>query len=142
MYRLNKLIKVKNAFLWCSLILLAVLVAVPRLGGEQNLWMNGLYEAVVIIFVFPLIVYMGASGEVKGRFSLRLCKFLGDISYPVYLVNYPVVYIYLGWIADTRHTILEVWPVSLLVFVATVAVSYLLMKFLDEPPVRQWLRNR
>ncbi|MDD4192801.1 MAG: acyltransferase [Mangrovibacterium sp.] len=141
LYRLKKLTTVKNAFLWCSLILLAALIAVPRLGGEQNLWMNGLYEAGIIIFVFPLIVYMGASGEVKGRFSSRLCKFLGDISYPVYLVNYPIIYIYLGWIADTKYTIAEAWPLALLVFVATVAVSYVLMKFVDEP-VRQWLRKR
>jgi peptidoglycan/LPS O-acetylase OafA/YrhL len=141
LYRLKKLTKVKHAFFWCSIVLLAVLVAVPRLGGEENLWMNGLYEALVIIFVFPAIVYMGASGEVKGRFPSRLCKFLGDISYPAYLVNYPIIYIYLGWIADTKYTIFQAWPAALLVFAATIVVSYLLVKFVDEP-VRQWLRKR
>jgi len=52
---------IKNAFLWCSVLVAAVLL-MPRIGGEEHLWMNGLYEAFCIIIVFPLVVYIGASG--------------------------------------------------------------------------------
>jgi peptidoglycan/LPS O-acetylase OafA/YrhL len=121
-------------------MLLATLF-VPRLGGEQSVWINGIYESAVIILVFPLIVYTGASGEVKSRFASRLCKFLGDISYPVYLVNYPIIYIYLGWVADTKYPFAEVWPVGLLVFAVTILVSWLLMKYADEP-IRRWLKEK
>jgi peptidoglycan/LPS O-acetylase OafA/YrhL len=141
LYRLKKPAKrFKNAFLPSSLLLLATLV-VPRIGGEQSVWINGIYESAVIILIFPLIVYTGASGELKSRFASRLCKFLGDISYPVYLVNYPIIYIYLGWVADTKYPFVEIWPVGLLVFVVTMLVSWLLMKYVDEP-IRRWLREK
>ena len=68
--RSAKLIHIKNAFLWCSLLIIAVL-SIPRIGGSTHLWMNGLYEALIIIFIFPLIVYMGASGNVKGKYAQR-----------------------------------------------------------------------
>lgn len=58
--------------------------------------MNGLYEAFCIICIFPVIVSMGAGGRITGKRSAAVCKFLGDISYPVYITHYPLVYIYIG----------------------------------------------
>jgi peptidoglycan/LPS O-acetylase OafA/YrhL len=82
-----------NAFLWCSL-LLAIVLYMPRIGGATHVWLNGIYEAVCIILVFPLIVYLGSSGVLHTQLESRLCKFLGDMSYPLYLVHYPLVYFY------------------------------------------------
>ncbi|MDR1724146.1 MAG: acyltransferase [Tannerella sp.] len=141
LYRVKKKsVKIRNAFLWCSLLLLAVLLACPRLGGQERLWMNGLYEAFAIIVLFPLIVFMGSSGEVRGRFAGKLCRLLGDISYPVYIVNYPIVYLYLGWISDTELPLSQSWPVAVAAFVAILILSYLLTRFYDIP-VRKWLRK-
>jgi peptidoglycan/LPS O-acetylase OafA/YrhL len=140
LYRIGKLIHIKRAFLWCSLLLI-VFLTLPRIGNAEHAWMNGVYEAGVIILIFPLIVFMGASGEVKGKYTSKICKFLGDISYPVYLVNYPFVYVYTGWISDTHHTISEAKWVALLVFAATIVVSYIFIKLLDEP-VRKWLKKK
>jgi peptidoglycan/LPS O-acetylase OafA/YrhL len=158
LYRLHKTGKVKNAFFWCSVIL-AVIFVMPRieriylwinnlpittvqdeLWRTQHQWMNGLYEAMAILVIFPLVVYMGASGKVTGRFSSKLCKLLGDLSYPIYLVNYPLVYIYLGWISDTHYSIGQVWYMALLTFVSTIIISYLLMRYCDIP-LRNWLRK-
>jgi peptidoglycan/LPS O-acetylase OafA/YrhL len=137
LYRAVKIVKIKHAFFWSSLLLLAVLLA-PRIGGRENLWMNGLYESFVILIVFPLIVFMGASGVVKGKFASGLCKFLGDISYPLYLINYPIIYIFIGWVSDTKHTVAESVWVILLVFFTTMTLSYLVTKFYDIP-LRKWL---
>jgi peptidoglycan/LPS O-acetylase OafA/YrhL len=140
LYRLRKPAgQLKNAFLISSLILLAALF-VPRLGGTESVWINGAYEAAAIILIFPLIVYIGANGTVKGRMASRLCKFLGDMSYPVYLVNYPIIYIYLGWSSDPAHPFEKAWPVGLLVFATVMLVSWLMMKFADEP-IRRFLRK-
>ncbi|HSR39013.1 MAG TPA: acyltransferase, partial [Phnomibacter sp.] len=80
--------QLNHAFLWCSLLLI-VFFSIPRLGGHEHLWMNGLYDALVIILVFPVVVYMGASGRVMGDgWVSKLCKFLGDISYPIYITHY------------------------------------------------------
>jgi peptidoglycan/LPS O-acetylase OafA/YrhL len=140
LYRVSKLIHVKRAFLWCSLLLTAVLL-VPRIGDAAHVWMNGLYEALIIIAVFPLIVFMGAGGEVKGKYASKLCKFLGDISYPVYLVNYPIIYIYTAWVSDNQPSIADSWLQASLVFVSTIVLSYVILKLYDEP-VRKWLKKK
>ena len=132
MYRIGKMIHIRQAFLWSSLALIVALTA-PRIGGEDTLWMNGLYEAFIVIIFFPLIVLTGAGGEVKNKFSLKACKFLGDISYPLYLVNYPLCYIHIGWLSDTKYTFAEAWWVSAGVFIASIVLAYLALKLFDEP---------
>ena len=92
-----KLYYTKHAFLTASL-LLVVLFSIPRLGGSENLWMNGLYECFCLIIMFPLIVWLGAGGKVNGKKASKICKFLGDISYPIYITHFPIVYVYMATI--------------------------------------------
>jgi peptidoglycan/LPS O-acetylase OafA/YrhL len=139
LYRLGKVIRIPRAFLWSSLLLVAVLVA-PRIGGRESLELNGIYEAAVIIIVFPLIVAIGAGGTIKKKFTSRLCKLLGDLSYPVYLVNYPICYIHTAWVTETKCTLAEAGWVPYAVFVVILLISYAAMKFYDIP-VRKWLRK-
>jgi len=140
LFRISKLTQVKNAFLWCSLLVITVL-AIPRIGGSAHLWMNGLYESLVIIFIFPLIVFLGASGEVTGKYEIRICKFFGDISYPIYITHYALIYIYTGWVFDKKIPMREAYPVALLVFVSSIVVAYACLKLYDEP-VRRWLNKK
>ncbi|MFK2675729.1 acyltransferase family protein [Bacteroides fragilis] len=139
--RLGWLIRTrKNAFWWCSLMIIVVL-SVPRIGGEDGYWMNGLYEAFCIICIFPVIVSMGAGGRITGRRSAAVCKFLGDISYPVYITHYPLVYIYTAWAFNRQATLAEGLPYMLLTFVGAFALAYACLKFYDLP-VRKWLTER
>jgi peptidoglycan/LPS O-acetylase OafA/YrhL len=138
--RAAKLTYIKNAFLWCSLLIIVVL-SIPRIGGSTHLWMNGLYEALIIIFIFPLIVYMGASGHVKGKYANRLCKFLGDISYPIYIIHYPLIYIYTAWVHDNKVSLRNGWPFGSLVLISAIMIAYVCLKFYDEP-IRSWLRKK
>jgi len=139
--RVVKPANVKNAFLWCSLSII-VLLFMPRIGGADHLWLNGLYEAVCIVFLFPAIVYMGASGKVHGAAENKVCKFLGDISYPIYMVHYPLVYFYVAWVSDHKGiTLAEAWPYALLTFSGAILVAYVSLKLYDEP-ARAWLRKK
>ncbi|HEY4875177.1 MAG TPA: acyltransferase [Puia sp.] len=140
LYRAGKLIHIKNAFFWCSLLITIVLV-MPRIGGSEHLWMNGLYDSLTIIFIFPLIVFLGASGEVTGKFSSRICKFLGDISYPVYITHYPLIYIYTGWVSNHKATIGQGLPFAILTFIASILLAYACLKLYDEP-IRLWLKKK
>jgi peptidoglycan/LPS O-acetylase OafA/YrhL len=131
----------KNSFIWCSL-LLAIILYMPRIGGAEHLWMNGIYESVCIIFVFPLIVYLGSGGIIQTQTEAQICKFLGDLSYPLYLVHYPLVYFYVAWISNHKGvTILQVWPYALLILTGAIFLAYAALKWYDEP-VRKWLRKR
>jgi peptidoglycan/LPS O-acetylase OafA/YrhL len=89
--RVGKLICVRGGFWWCSFII-AVILVMPRIGGESNMWMNGLYECLCILCVFPLLVMMGAGSRVTDDRSMAVCKWLGEISYPLYISHYPFIY--------------------------------------------------
>jgi peptidoglycan/LPS O-acetylase OafA/YrhL len=138
--RMGKLIHVKGAFAVCSLMI-AIIMFIPRIGGSEHLWMNGLYEAFSIIVVFPLIVAIGAGGNITGKLSLKVCKFFGNISYPLYITHYPLIYLYTGWVAKNKVPMnYGIW-FGVLLFVVSIVIAYASLKLYDEP-VREWLRKR
>ena len=140
--RVVKVGHVRHAFLLSS-VLIIIALAMPRLGGEQDVWMNGLYEALCIIVVFPLIVWLGAGagGEVRSGLGARFCGFLGEISYPIYIVHFPFVYTYTAWVHDNKIPVGHGWPVAVATLVFCVLLAYLCLRFYDIP-VRRWLTAR
>jgi peptidoglycan/LPS O-acetylase OafA/YrhL len=138
--RLGKLIHIKGAFWVCSL-LIAVVLMMPRIGDENSLWMNGLYESFAIILMFPLIVAIGAGGEIKNPFSIKICKVLGDISYPLYITHYPLIYWYTAWVVDNKIALKDGYVLGIGLLIATIIIAYLCLKLYDEP-VRNWLQNK
>jgi peptidoglycan/LPS O-acetylase OafA/YrhL len=138
--RMGKLIYLKSAFAICSL-LLCVILSIPRIGGTEHLWMNGLYESVCIVILFPLIVAIGAGSGIAGKYSIRICKFLGAISYPLYITHYPIYCVYLAWVLNNNVPMAKGLLVGLAVLVLSIAIAYASLKFYDEP-VRKWLTNR
>lgn len=138
--RLGKLIHIKGAFWICSLMI-TVILALPRFGDENSLWMNGIYESLCIILLFPLIVAIGAGGEIKNPFSLKICKVLGDISYPIYITHYPLIYWYTAWVVDNKVTIQDGYLLGIGVLITSIIIAYLCLKLYDEP-VRNWLQKK
>ncbi|WP_343697752.1 acyltransferase [Flavobacterium sp.] len=138
--RLGKLIHIKGAFWVCS-ILITIVLALPRFGNEDTLWINGLYESFCIILVFPVIVAIGAGGQIKSPFSAKICKLLGDISYPIYITHYPLIYWYTAWVVDNKVSLQEGYPLGIGVLIASILLAYLCLKLYDEP-VRNWLQNK
>jgi len=135
--RIFKPTKIKGAFWICSLSII-ILLAVPRIGGSENLWMNGLYDTVCFAILFPLIVYIGASGKTTNKITTRICKFLGDISYPLYMVHYPFIYLYYAWVKNEHLTFLQSLPGALALLIGSIILAYLCLKLYDEP-VRKFL---
>lgn len=138
--RLGWLIRIKRGAFWICSLLIAIVLFYPRIGGEEGLWMNGLYEALCIICVFPIIVSMGAGGKVTGQ-SARVCKFLGDISYPIYITHYPLIYTYTAWVCNTHVSLSKAAPYMILTYIAAILLAYGCLKLYDEP-VRKWLTER
>lgn len=136
-----KPVKIRGAFWICTLILIT-LFSVPYLEGTEQLCTNGIYEAFCIIIVFPILLWLGASGTTTDKKSTAICKFLGDISYPVYVVHYPIMYLFYAWlIKEELYTLGETWQVALFVYVLSVVLAYLCLKLYDEP-VRKYLAKR
>ncbi|SBW04428.1 Acyltransferase [uncultured Dysgonomonas sp.] len=138
--RMGKLRYTKNAFLSAAL-LLVVLLSLPRLGDADSLWLNRLYECFCLIIMFPFIIWLGAGGKVQGYKASKVCKFLGDISYPIYITHFPIAYVYMAWVTNNNLTLEQSWHYGLLVVIAAVATAYLAMRFYDLP-IREWLRKK
>lgn len=138
--RVFKPIHIKGAFWICSLAVVALL-SVPRIGGSEHLWMNGLYDTVCAVVFFPLLVYLGASGKTTDKITTRVCKFLGDISYPLYMVHYPFIYLYYAWVKNENLTFEQSLPGAAALVVGSVILAYLCLKLYDEP-VRRFLTKR
>ena len=67
-----------------------------------------------------------------------MCKFLGDISYPLYMVHYPFIYIYYAWVKNNSLTFGESFPGAAALVVGSVVLAYAALRLYDEP-VRRFL---
>ncbi len=131
-------IHLKGAFWWCSLVIAAAL-AMPCIGGGPGV-ADGLYQCLVIWFVFPLVVLAGAGGAIDSKATGKICKFLGEISYPLYIVHYPVAMMQFKWVR--RYPDAPLWMhigVFVSVYVISLIIAYGALKTFDEP-VRRWLK--
>lgn len=133
LFRTGKLLHVPFAFLVCSVIL-TVLFFMPTFKY------NGIYESVVIILAFPLIVSLGAGSHIKGKTAQKICKFFGDISYPIYITHYPFIYIYTMWVAKEHPGVKPSVLIAIGLFVFFIILAYGCLKLFDEP-VRAWLKK-
>lgn len=140
MSRNFKPLKVRGAFWICSVVMFG-LFAVPHIGGMESPWMNGIYDSLCTIVFFPMLVYLGASGKTTDKVSSKICKFLGDISYPVYIVHYPFMYLFYSWLWKNELTFAETWPVAVGLIVGNILLAYAALKLYDEP-VRRWLSRK
>lgn len=138
--RIGKRIRIQGGFWWCSVIL-AVVLFIPCVGGEGSI-LNGIYNAFCIIVIFPLIVMIGAGSVINGAKGNRICDFLGQISYPLYITHYPLMYVQMCWVYSHpdaplfAHLTMNIGVVVLSVFIAWAALK------LYDIPLRAWLKDR
>jgi peptidoglycan/LPS O-acetylase OafA/YrhL len=132
LFRAGRLLRLPFAFPLCSL-LLAILFCLPTFTH------NGLYEAACIILAFPLLVAAGAGSQLSGIWT-RVSKYLGDISYPLYITHYALIYPYTAWVTNQKPTWQQALPVAIGLFVAAILLAYAALKLYDEP-VREWLKK-
>jgi len=130
--RVFKPIRVRGAF-WIGSLTIIALLAIPRIGGSDSLWMNGLYDTFCFAIVFPLLVYLGASEKTTNKITIRVCKLLGDISYPLYMVHYPFIYLYYAWVKNNKLSFTQSFPGALSLVIGSVLLAYACLKLYDEP---------
>lgn len=138
--RVFKPATIKGAF-WIGSLAIVCVSAIPRIGGSDQLWMNGLYDTISVVLVFPLLVYLGASDQTTDNLTTQACKFLGDISYPLYMVHYPFIYVYYAWVKNKNLTFEQSLPGAVALVAVSIVLAYLCLKRYDEP-VRRFLTKR
>lgn len=135
--------RIRGAFWICS-ALTAMVLATPYVGPTANggpSVANAIFDLVCTMLVFPAIVYIGACGNTTDSFSTGLCNFLGQLSYPVYIIHYPLMYLFYAWVWANGITFAESWPLCIAIFFAAIALAWLALRLYDLP-VRRWLSAR
>jgi len=132
--------RVKGGFWWASLALVTIF-SIPQIGGKSCV-MDGLFQAVSIILVFPLVVLLGAGSRTTDEFSTKACKFLGELSYPLYITHFPFMYMQMAWVG--KHPDALLWQHIMLnvgVVVMSIILAWSVYKAYDIP-VREWLTDK
>lgn len=136
-----KPLKIKSAFAICTFLLLLIF-SMPYVPGMKLISFNGLYESFCILILFPLILMLGASGKEENKYSSKVNSFLGELSYPLYIVHYPIMYLFYQWLIKTeQYTLSETYLVAMAVVVLSVLLAFLLSRFYDKP-LRRYIAKK
>ncbi len=132
---------IRGAF-WICAAAIALILSCPYVTTDGNVSvLNGVYDCVCTLFLFPAIVYVGACGATSDRFSTNTCEFLGQLSYPVYIIHYPVMYLFYAWVWNNGITLGEALPICAALFVGIIFMAWLALRFYDTP-LRRYLSAR
>jgi peptidoglycan/LPS O-acetylase OafA/YrhL len=135
-YRYNFILRSK----WLGFASLSTLLLLAFLTPHLTNY-NWLTEAVIVIFIFPLIVSFGISASAKGVIK-KCCKFLGDLSYPLYMTHYWITLSFGIYFLHLKEKP-EGWTFALIIGGLTflsIILAYLVFRFYDQP-VRAWLNK-
>lgn len=141
MSRSFRKVRIRGAF-WICAAAIALILSCPYVTTDGNVSvLNGVYDCVCTLFLFPAIVYVGACGATTDRFSTNTCEFLGQLSYPVYIIHYPVMYLFYAWVWNNGITLGEALPICAALFVGIIFMAWLALRFYDTP-LRRYLSSR
>ena len=128
-----------HVFLLCSLATM-LLLGLPFLGNKD---LETIYQLVCIFSLFPTLIWLAARGSVAG-WRQKAVSLIGRLSYPLYAVHFPLVYLYISWVGRDGHPYegyAQPWPAAF----ATIGGSLLLAAiclYLYDEPVRRWLSRK
>jgi peptidoglycan/LPS O-acetylase OafA/YrhL len=132
-YRSNWIIKNKLGFIGLSLLLfLAFIIPSTKL--------NWISEPLVVLFYFPLLIALGA-GAVLSPGLKKVCLFSGNISYPLYMTHYAVLWMYGNYSISHKPGSLQLAVIIITGLILLVGAAYLVMVLYDFP-VRKYLSNK
>lgn len=102
-------------------------------------------DVFLVIIYFPLLIGICAAKGQLRRTASQLCKRLGDISYPLYMVHYPFVWIFMSYVETYKPNGKEMALIISLSVLLLIALAYLILKWIDIPLrnylTRKFLRN-
>ncbi|MDB5258578.1 MAG: Peptidoglycan/LPS O-acetylase OafA/YrhL, contains acyltransferase and SGNH-hydrolase domain [Chitinophagaceae bacterium] len=102
----------------------------------HNDWITELF---FVIIIFPLLLASGAGSQVSGFFH-KACIFLGDLSYPLYMLHYWMMWILIAYM-NTAPGEKNLHLAGAIIVVASIALAYAALKLYDEP-IRKLLKRK
>ena len=126
-----QLIKPRKLSLMIPITLLMVLLCPTPAPAK---W---IYEYLAVLVVFPTLIALGAR-DLPSPLVARSYLFLGRLSYPLYILHYPLVRLFSGFARSHSIHGAELWLLIIAEIASAVALSIIIMVFFDDP-IRSWL---
>lgn len=128
-FRFKLIIKSRIGFIGLTFLLLLAFI-MPYSWG----WIA---ELGVVLVYFPLIIALGAGAKVSDGLK-GLCKLSGDISYPLYMTHYAVIFIFLNYFTLLKPSTAQLSFIVIGGTAALIGFAYIIMVGYDIP-VRKYL---
>ncbi|WP_345954570.1 acyltransferase [Mucilaginibacter sp. PAMB04168] len=132
-YRSNWIVKNKLGFLGAGVLLFLAFVM------PSSKW-NWLSEPLVVLLYFPLLIALGAGTPLTPGFK-KVCSFLGNISYPLYMTHYAVLWMFGNYYTSHKPDTTQLALIITVSIFLLVGAAYLVMVVYDTP-VRKYLSNK
>jgi peptidoglycan/LPS O-acetylase OafA/YrhL len=101
---------------------------------------NFIIEPVIVIFYFPLLIALGAGVRLTHTWG-KICDFSGEISYPLYMVHYPFIWLFMSYVESKKPDITEMTIIMIIGVPLLITLAYLVLNFIDKP-IRKQLKAK
>lgn len=132
-YRSRWIIKNSAGFIGLAVLLLLAFI----MPGSKWNWVS---ELLVVLIFFPLVVSLGAGSSLSAGWE-KICRFSGNISYPLYMTHYAFIWIFGNYFTNKKPSPVELTYIVIIGVVLLVFFAYLVMLLYDIP-VRKWLAKK
>jgi len=132
-YRSNWLIKNKLGFIGIALLLFLAFIM------PSSKW-NWLSEPFIVLFYFPLLIALGA-GATLATVLKKTCLFLGQLSYPLYMTHYAVLWMFGNYYTSHKPGTGQLSVIIITGTILLLGCAYIVMRSYDIP-VRRYLTSK
>jgi peptidoglycan/LPS O-acetylase OafA/YrhL len=133
-YRCGWIIRSKLGFAPLGVLLLVVFL-IPF--SEKYNWF---VDPLLVVFYFPFLVMLGA-GATTNTIGQKIAKFSGDISYPLYMIHYPFIWLFMSYVEKQKPTLTTMTWIMIPGTILLVLLAYLVLQYVDAP-VRKLLKSK
>ena len=140
MFRKRQPKPIKGHVFLLSSLALVVMLGMPSMGGKDA---DTIYQLICLLSLFPAIIWFAARGTVSG-WRQKAVSFLGRLSYPLYAVHFPLIYLYITWVGKDGHPYegySQPWRLAVITIGASLLIATLCLIFYDEPLRRRLSRK-
>ncbi|WP_316821999.1 acyltransferase [Pedobacter gandavensis] len=132
-FRSKWIIKSNLGFVGLSVLLLLAFLL------PDSKW-NYITEPLVVLFYFPFLISLGAGAKLQEGVK-KLCVFSGNISYPLYMTHYTVLWLFADYYFSYKPDHTQLFFIITAGTALLVGFAYVIMKVYDIP-VRKYLMNK
>ncbi len=132
-YRSGWIIKNKLGFIGVAVLLFLAFI----MPASKLTWLS---EPLVVLFYFPLMIALGAGASLAPGLK-KLCVFLGNLSYPLYMTHYAALWMYGNYYMSHKPNTMHLAIIIITGVTLLVGAAYLVMVFYDIP-VRKYLNDK